>query len=260
MKRLLVLLFIPIVALFAGCGTTKDLAYLQTMEKQVTLERSRLQDTKIVAKDILTVKVDASNPELVAAFNGIYWNPQQQYTSSSTGVNTYLVDREGRIQLPYLGLVKVGGCTLREAEQVVRDRLEVYLNEKPTVNILIQNFRYSVLGEVQHPGAFIAPNGKVSILEALANAGDMTIYGIRDDVKLFRENTDGSSMIISLNLKDISLLNSPYFYLQQGDVLYVLPNDAKASSSTLSTSASLWLSASSIGIALVNLMFTIFRK
>lgn len=259
MKRQITLLFIPLLALVASCGTTKDLAYMQTVEKQVTMERATLQDTRIMAKDILTVKVDASNPELVAAFNGIYWNPQQQYTSPNSGVNTYLVDTEGKVELPYLGLVKVGGYTLREAEEVIRKQLEVFLNEKPTVNVLIQNFRYSVLGEVQRPGAFTAPNGKVSVLEALASAGDMTIYGIRDDVKLYRENADGSQTVVSLNLKDISLLSSPYFYLQQGDVLYVLPNDAKASSSNVSTSASLWLSVSSIGIALVNLIFTLLR-
>lgn len=257
MRTTSILSMLFFLLLLSGCSTTKDLAYLQTVETQVTIERTHLQETKIAANDILTVKVDASNPELVAAFNGIYWNPQQQYNSPNAGMNSYLVDPKGNVELPYLGLVKVGGSTLREAEQQVRQKLALYLNENPTVNIRIQNFRYAVLGEVNRPGAFTADNGKVSVLEALANAGDMTIYGIRDDVKLYRENADGSQTVVSLNLKDISLLNSPYYFLQQGDVLYVLPNNARSSSSNLSQSASLWLSVSSIAIALVNLVFNI---
>lgn len=259
-KNFIFLLVIPFLFLVSSCGSTKDLAYLQTMEKQVSVQRGILHDTKILAKDILTINVQASDSELVAAFNGLYWNPQQQYVTQGTGARTYLVDMEGKVDLPVLGFVKLRGLTLREAEKKVCDLLEAYLKEKPSVNIQIENFRYAVLGEVRNPGSFVSPNGKVTILDALANAGDMTVYGIRENVKLYRENEDGTQTLVSLNVKDISLLNSPYFYLQQGDVLYVLPNDAKASESQISASVPIWLSASSIGIALVNLAFTIFKK
>lgn len=148
---------------------------------------------------------------------------------------------------------------MREAEEQVRKELTAYLNETPSVNVQIQNYRYSVLGEVRNPGVFTSDNGKVSLFEALASAGDLTIYGVRDRVKLLRENQDGSTTMVTLNLKDPSIVSSPYYYLQQGDVLYVIPNDAVASSSRISSGTTIWISISSIALTVANLLITILR-
>lgn len=248
-----------LVWLLTGCATSKDVAYMQFAENRMQTEARALQDAKIMPKDLLTVTIQASQPELVASFNGIYWNPQQQYGSTQSGIRTYLVDNNGTIDLPILGWTHVGGKSVREAEEQVRKELTAYLNETPSVNVQIQNYRYSVLGEVRNPGVFTSDNGKVSLFEALASAGDLTIYGVRDKVKLLRENQDGSTTMVTLNLKDPSIVSSPYYYLQQGDVLYVIPNDAVASSSRISSGTTIWISISSIALTVANLLITILR-
>ncbi|CQB86062.1 polysaccharide export protein Wza [Chlamydia trachomatis] len=260
MKQYTVLLSAIILLIASGCATTKDVAYLQYAEKQMKTEARTLQEATIKPKDILTVNIQASKPELVASFNGIYWTPQQQYSSMQSGMRTFLVDNSGEVDLPVLGLTKLGGLSLREAEEVVKKALTAYLNEVPSVNVQIQNYRYSVLGEVHKPGAFVSANGKVTLFEALANAGDLTIYGIRDRVKILRENSDGSTTIATINLTDPEIINSPYYYLQQGDVLYVMPNNAIASSSNISSGTTVWISISSIALTVANLLITILRR
>ena len=249
-----------LLLLLASCASTKDVAYLQYAENKMQTEARALQDAPIKPKDILTVNIQASKPELVASFNGIYWSPQQQYSTVQNGMRTFLVDNSGEVDLPVLGLTKLGGLTLREAEEVVKKALTAYLNEVPSVNVQIQNYRYSVLGEVHKPGAFVSANGKVNLFEALANAGDLTIYGIRDQVKILRENKDGSNTLVSVNLMDPNIINSPYYYLQQGDVVYVMPNNAIASSSNISSGTTVWISISSIALTVANLLVTILRR
>lgn len=244
----------------SSCATTKDIAYVQIANQQAEYARQEAQDSKILPKDILTVTIQASQPELVAAFNGIYWTPTQQYQTSTTqGIRTYLVDNDGIVDLPILGQIKIGGLTMREAEAAVRDALASYFNETPSVNIQMKNFRYSVLGEVNGPGSFVADNGRVTVFEALANARDLTIHGMREEVRLIRQNPDGSQLIITLNLKDPEILASPYYYLQQGDVLYVMPNEAKASSSSISAGTTIWVSIASIGLSIANLLVNVLR-
>lgn len=253
-------LLVVLMLLATGCATTKDVAYLQYAENQMKSEARELQDATIKPKDILTVNIQASKPELVASFNGIYWNPQQQYATNQVGMRTFLVDNQGQVDLPVLGLTTLGGLTLREAEAEVKKALTTYLNEVPSVNVQIQNYRYAVLGEVKRPGAFTSQNGKVTLFEALANAGDMTIYGIRNEVKILRENSDGSTTMETINLLDADVVNSPYYYLQQGDVLYVMPNNAMASSANISSGTTIWISISSIALTVANLLVTVLRK
>lgn len=248
-----------VTILSSSCATTKDVAYLQIADRQMQTEAKQLQDARIMPKDILTVNIQASQAEVVAAFNGLYWNPQQQYNVTQTGMRTYLVDNDGTIDLPVLGRTALGGATLREAEDLVKKELTTYLNEVPSVNIKIENYRYAVLGEVRRPGAFEARNSKVNIFEALANAGDMTMYGIRDSVRVLRANPDGSSTIVTLDLKDPNVVNSPYYQLQQGDVVYVVPNDAIAASSNISAGTTIWISIASIGLTVANLLVTLLR-
>lgn len=246
-----------LLMLFSSCATTKDVAYLQYAEGRMQSEARAMQNVRIKPKDILTVNIQASKPELVASFNGLYWNPQYQYAGNQTGMRTFLVDNDGTVDLPILGLTRLGGLTLREAESAVKRELTAYLNEVPSVNVQILNFQYSVLGEVNRPGAFESKNGKVSIFEALANAGDLTIYGVRDRVKILREQEDGSIVMQTLDLKDPSIVDSKYYYLQQGDVIYVMPNKAKASSSSISSGTTIWISISSIALTVANLLITI---
>ena len=125
-------------------------------------------------------------------------------------------------------IMQVGGLTKNAAENLIREQLRPYLKEIPIVTVRMSNYKISVLGEVNSPGTFTINNEKVNIFEALAMAGDMTIYGIRNNVKLIREDCNGQRNVISLNLNEQNILHSPYYYMQQNDILYIAPNKTKA--------------------------------
>ena len=249
-----------LVLLLTGCATTKDVAYVQTAEQEITIASKELQDAKIMPKDLLTITIQANNPEAVAAFNGIYWNPQQQYSAGAEQSRRFLVDNNGNVDLPVIGLVNLSNSTVREAEAKIKDLLSKYIKDVTSVNVQIINYKYSVIGEVNKPGTFIADNTKVTIFEALANAGDATVYGLIDQVKLMREQADGSKKLVTINLKDTQLRSSPYYYLQQGDVIYVMPNNAKASNRNISSGTTIWVSIASLGFSLVNILVTLLKK
>ena len=121
------------------------------------------------------------------------------------------------------------------------------------------SYSVSVLGEVNRPGTFQVSREKITILEALAQAGDLTIYGVRDRVKLIREDATGKKSIVTLNLNDANIINSPYYYLQQNDVIYVEPNKVKAQNSKVGQTTTLWFSATSILISLTSLLYNILK-
>lgn len=121
------------------------------------------------------------------------------------------------------------------------------------------NYKISVIGEVARPGTFTISNEKVNLLEALAMAGDMTVYGLRDDIKLIREDANGRQEIVTLDLNKAETILSPYYWLQQNDIIYVTPNKAKARNSDIGSSTSLWFSATSILISIASLLYNILR-
>lgn len=158
-----------------------------------------------------------------------------------------------------MGELYVGGMTKKETEQVIVDRLKPYMKEVPIVTVRMVNYKISVIGEVARPGTFTINNEKVNLLEALAMAGDMTVYGKRDNVKLIREDAGGRREIVTLDLNRAETILSPYYYLQQNDIVYVTPNKAKAKSSDIGTSTSLWFSATSILVSVASLLVNILK-
>ncbi|MBQ8219817.1 MAG: polysaccharide biosynthesis/export family protein [Bacteroidaceae bacterium] len=251
------------VLLAVGCTSYKNVPYLQNPE--VVNEYSEtlpMYDAKIMPKDLLTITVNTTDPEAAAPFNltvQTTMNMQTKSSYSQPALMTYLVDNEGVIEFPVLGRLKVGGLTKTEAETLIRDGLKPYLKEVPIVNVRMSNYKISVLGEVARPGTFNVSNEKVNIFEALAMAGDLTIWGMRDNVKLIREDAKGKREIIMLNLNDAEIVTCPYYYLQQNDILYVNPNKTKAKNSDIGQSTSLWLNATSILVSIASLLATIFR-
>ena len=151
----------------------------------------------------------------------------------------YLVDNEGKINFPVLGELKLGGLTKKQAEQMIVDKLKPYITETPIVTVRMVNYKISVIGEVTRPGTFTISNEKVNLLEALAMAGDMTVYGLRDNVRLIREDSSGKQQIITLDLNKAETILSPYYWLQQNDIIYVTPNKAKARNSDIGNSTCL---------------------
>jgi polysaccharide export outer membrane protein len=169
------------------------------------------------------------------------------------------VSNEGTIDFPVLGRLNVMGLTKGQAEDLIREKLAPHFTETPIVTVRMSNYKISVLGEVAHPGMFTVSNEKVNIFEALAMAGDLTIWGKRDNVKLIREDALGKREIILLNLNDASIVTGPYYYLQQNDILYVNPNKTKAKNSDVGQSTSLWFSATSILVSVASLLYNILR-
>ena len=260
-------LFSCLIAVFllASCQSYKKVPYLQDagVVKDIN-QQENLYDAKIMPKDLLTIVVSCTSPELAVPFNLTVATPANAATASTQlttqpVLQPYLVDNEGKINFPVLGELKVGGLTKREAEQLIIEKLKPYIKETPIVTVRMVNYKISVLGEVARPGTFTISNEKVNLLEALAMAGDMTVWGVRDNVKLIREGADGKQEIVTLDLNKAETILSPYYWLQQNDIVYVTPNKAKSRNSDIGNSTSLWFSATSILVSLASLLVTIFK-
>ena len=141
----------------------------------------------------------------------------------------YLVDANGNIEYPFLGTLHIGGMSKSAVEDYIATQIYPrYLTERPGVEVRFQNFRVSILGEVKSPGVIKATNGRLNLLEAIAQAGDLTIHGKRDNVMIIRTNSDGSRSIQTVNMNDKNMILSPSFNLQQNDIIYVEPNSSRA--------------------------------
>ena len=262
MKKYVILLA---VIFLASCQSYKKVPYLQDAEVINQVQQlETLYDAKIMPKDLLTIVVSCTNPELAVPFNLTVASPISVSAGNSSLTNQpslqqYLVDNEGRINFPVLGTLKVGGLTKSQAEQLIVNNLKPYIKENPIVTVRMSNYKISVLGEVARPGTFTITNEKVNLLEALAMAGDMTVHGVRDNVKLIREDANGKQEIHTLDLNKAETILSPYYWLQQNDVVYVTPNKTKARNAGVGTSTSLWFSATSILVSLASILVTIFK-
>lgn len=263
------LTFILLPLLLAGCQSYKQVPYLQDAMQQIAVTDTAgisptLYDARIMPKDLLTIVVSCPEaPELAEPFNLTVSNPisntGSKYTTSQPVLQQYLVDNNGNVDFPVLGTIRLGGLTKGEAEQLIRERLKSQFREMPIVTVRMVNYKISVIGEVAKPGTFTISNEKVSLFEALAMAGDMTIYGIRNNVKLIREDNRGQREIVTLNLNDRDILQSPYYYLQQNDILYITPNKTKAKTSNISSSTTIWFSVIGSLVSLASLIIAITK-
>jgi len=265
MKKILVYLTIGIAAVVvSSCSSTKQVAYLQNSDEVSLAQSEYLYDARIMPKDQLTITVSTTNDEAAVPFNMTVATPYtvgQRSSSSQAALQLYLVDNDGMIAFPIIGEIKVGGLTKAEAEQMIEEKIRPYMaeTENPIVTVRMSSYSISVLGEVNRPGSYQVSREKINILEALAQAGDLTIYGVRDKVKLIREDAKGKKEIVTMNLNDANIINSPYYYLQQNDIVYVEPNKVKAQNSSVGSMTTLWFSATSILISLVSLLYNILK-
>lgn len=248
--------------LLASCGSTKNVAYFQNSDS-VDLSNSQvLYDARIMPKDVLNITVTATDAEAALPFNMTVpttLNQAQTSTYAQALLQSYLVDNDGDVDFPKIGRVHLGGLTKTEAEKLICEKIKPYMsaNENPIVTVRMTNYKISVLGEVNRPGMYTVGNEKITVLEALAQAGDLTIYGVRNNVKLVREDSTGLKSIHVLNLNDANIINSPYYYLQQNDMIYVEPNKVKAQNSSVGSMTTLWFSATSILISIATLVVNI---
>lgn len=263
MKKLCYLWLLLLPLAFTACTSYKSVPYLQndSIVNQVS-QTPQLYDARIQPKDLLTIVVSTTQAELAVPFNltvPTIVTTENRNLNSQPSLQSYLVDNQGYIDFPVLGKLRVVGLTKSETETLIKSKLKDYLKEEPVVNVRFINYKISVIGEVNRPSTFTIANEKVNVFEALAMAGDLTIYGLRNNVKLIREDQSGVKQIITLNLNDANVVLSPYYYLQQNDILYVTPNKAKAKTSDITASTSLWVSATSILVSVASLLVTIFK-
>lgn len=245
MNRHLKILAVVLVALMAaGCVTQKKMTYLQGADAStaddINAQFNSQSQTIIRNGDALTIFVSALDKEAVAPYNlpaTIYAQPGSNSVQTTPMLQYYIVDEEGDVTMPVLGKVHVAGLTRPQAEEAVRQQLERQV-VNPSVQVLLVNAKVSVLGEVNQPGQVPMTGDRLTLLEALAAAGDMTVYGRRDNVLVTRE-VNGKVEIARINLNNTDVFASPYYYLQQNDVVYVSPNKVRAVSSA---NAGLWLS------------------
>ena len=257
-------LLLGVLLLLTSCTSYQKIPYLQDFETvNATEELTAMYDAHIRPKDLLTITVNTTDPEAAAPFNLTVQSAANsnltQWVTQQAALQQYLVDNQGNIDFPVLGELHLGGLSMNEAESMIREKLQPFLKETPIVTVRMVNYKISVLGEVAKPGTFIINNEKVNVLEALAMAGDMTIWGLRDNVKLVREEEDGKRNIVVLDLNRADIVKSPYYHLQQNDILYVSPNKTKAKNSDTGQSTSLWVSATSILVSIASLLVTIFK-
>ena len=250
-KKLIV--FILFSTLFVSCASSKKIHYLQGAAGQAESTATEYQST-LQPDDNLLITVTAEEPALANDFNLMYINARS--TEMRTMVNndafyTYLIDQNGEIDFPKFGKIKLAGLTRIEAENKIKDLLKKEIIN-PGVILRIVNFKVSVAGEVVRPGSFPVTGERVTILEAVSMAGDLTIYGDRKQVTVVREK-DGAKIIAEVDLTDANLVNSPYYYLAHNDWVYVKQNKTRVNSSVVGPNLTVAISALSLLVTIIAL-------
>lgn len=257
MKKIFLLLLIPLF--IGGCSSYKKSIYLRNDEVLEKAQQNNKQYVyRVMPKDELTITVSTSDPASSVPFYRKIGQAKDQ-ASSAQGMNNaklldYLVDNEGNIDYPVLGKLHVAGLTTRECEALIRKELQQYLNEVPNVTVRTSNYKISVLGEVKSPGTYTVSDERINIFQALALAGDMTVFSVRDDVQLLREDSLGNRRVLHLDLTSADIALSPDYYLQQNDIVYVKPTKAKVHSNTFSNNSSTWVSMMSLAATIASLV------
>lgn len=266
MKKIIIPFILLVMAIFMdGCTSSKQVAYFQNIDSISLAASKGLYDAHIMPKDMLTITVITTNPEASAPFNLTVSNTigtSGQLSTTAGSLQGYLVDNNGDINFPIVGRVHVAGMTKTECENVILSKIRPYLaeREKPIVTVRMSSYRVTIIGEVGGPKVVPVTTEKMSIIEALASAGDLSIYGKRQNVLLIREGADGQKEAHRLDLTDANIFNSPYYYLQQNDIIYVEPNSVKAKNSDIGSSTTIWFSFIGIVTSVASLLVNILRN
>jgi polysaccharide export outer membrane protein len=208
--------------MLSGCAARRDLVYFSNMAETATVNKSQDQQVLIKRGDVVNVTVNSLSPES----NNLFYGNKNMGTNPRPGSEGYKVDRNGNIQLPLIGEIKIEGLTVEDAQTAIASQLIKHV-KSPVVDLRLSNFKITVIGEVNKPATFIINDEQVNVLEALGLAGDMTVYGKRENVLIIR-NEDGNKTMTRLNLNKLESMKSPYFTLKQNDIVYIEPDRSKA--------------------------------
>lgn len=244
MKLILqIICFLVLSITITSCASKKDVIYLQNIDSVGKNENSNYEP-KIQKDDLLSIIISGKQPEATLPFNMPEIQGNYQINQNQDGIKTYLVDINGEIDFPVIGKIKLDGLTRTEAVKLVESKVSEYIIE-PSANLRILNFKFSVLGEVNKPGTYKLESERITLLEAISQAGDLTIYGKRDNVLLIRE-INGKKEYNRIDLTKADFINSPNYYLVQNDVIMVQPNKTKINSSIIGPNITVTISALSL--------------
>jgi len=241
--------------LFSSCASKKDILLFQDISEYESKNDTTENIIKIKKNDLLSITVSSVDRKSAAPFN---LPVLATINSDITAVNaqqrlqTYLVDENGEIQFPILGTLSLEGKPTSEAIDYITAKLKQYI-KAPIVNLRVTNFKISVLGEVRSPGTYTIMDERITILEALSRAGDMTVFGKRNDVLVIREE-NGEKKYNKLDFTSKEVLKSPYYYLQQNDVVVVSPNNAQIQSSAFNRNTPLFVSMAGLIISVITII------
>ena len=214
--------------MLSSCASKKDVVYFQNLTNNKQIEnQAKLKETVFSPNDLIGIRVLALDMSAVSLFNG---NGVSGENLSVGATKEYLIDTDGFIDFPLLGNLKLAGLTKKQSSNLLKSKISEFVKD-PIVEIELKNFKITVLGEVNSPGVFHIPNERVTILDALGMAGDMTINGERRNVLIIREQ-DGKKSFSRLDLTCDGIFKSDLFYLTQNDVVYIEPNQSKIKEST----------------------------
>lgn len=232
----------------SSCIQTRSITYFNNLPDSTKVQLAQLQPPQqlIQVNDVLDIQIGGENENSVAYIS--------QFLGGGSGSMQNTVDINGNIELPKVGKIAVGGLTRDQAKDKITAAYAEYL-KNPLITVKFGNFRFAVLGEVKSPGYFSVPNEKMSVLEAMAQAGDMTQYARREDVKIIRE-TNTKREVISLNFNDKNILNSPYYYLSRYDIIYVEPQSKKYLAENYRQTTGIIATT----LSLITLLFVLIKK
>ena len=255
-RSFLILLLVALA--IVSCRTRNDINYLQDVDKAATETAIRMENNTLQPGDQLVINVMAKDLDVVKPFNQNYssgqilQNPQLSGNVSpaipTTSGPTYIINQDGDIDFPVLGKLNTKGLTLDQFKQSLHNKIVRYIKE-PTISVKLNNFRVSVMGEVVRPGEYVITDGQTNFMKALAMAGDLTMYGIRDNVLLVR-TVDGKIEKVRVDLTRSDFMDSPYYNLKQGDVIYVSANKTKEKTSRLDPNMPIYISVASIVVTI----------
>jgi|SRR5690554_27424 len=242
-KRYSLILFS--ILLVSSCVSRQDIAYFQEIENLSS--QDNLESITFKPNDMLSIVVSAASLEAAMPFNLTV--ASQSSIGGGSSQASYMVSTDGEIEFPILGTIKVVGMTTKELQDYLKERISEYVRD-PIVNVRIMNFTVSIIGAVNGPGTYPISGERVSIIEALAIAGDLAIFGRRDNILIVRE-LDGKKTYKYLDIRDPEILNSDYYYLKQHDIVYVEPNRSSMQNAIANRNITVY-----IGVA--SFLFTLF--
>ncbi|MBB88558.1 MAG: sugar transporter [Xanthomonadales bacterium] len=244
MKTHKIILQLITILILTSCGSRKNIVYFQDEPIEDGVLVSEPKPIIYKPDDILTINVSALDPDTVKPFNLMVVSNNDSNLLNAGGqqqFQSYLIDYNGNIDFPVLGKLKVAGLNRTELTAMLVEKISEYANN-PIVNVRLSNFTITILGEVRNPGTFTIKDERITVLEALGLADDLTIFGKRKNVLLIRE-VDGKKKFAKIDLTSVNAVNSPVYYLQQNDVIYVEPNNAKIRASSYNQNNSVLISA-----------------